>query len=78
MKTTTKIDWHPIATAPKDRRIMLWIQTPGQATFGRMDDDRHARRPRPCWISDGNWDRKTWMRANQPTHWAEAPEGPQP
>jgi hypothetical protein len=68
--------WKPIATAPKDRRVLLYIRLYG-CSIGDWDDDRYAKNPRPFWRADVDaWMRRLWMRANQPTHWMELPGKP--
>lgn len=81
--TTETIEWKPIATAPKDRgRVLLWwpnTHSPlGMADRGHWEDERFSKRPRPHWFSKGVADvlGVRWMRANQPTHWAELLKGP--
>lgn len=69
------MNWQPIETAPKDRRILLYF--PGlfsDATVycGKWDDDRYNKRPRPYWTADcEHFAGKTRLRDHQPTHWAE-------
>jgi hypothetical protein len=75
----TQVDWKPIATAPKDRRILLWcpMVLSGECTVGEWNYDRLSRRHRPYWErEDGCNIGITWQRKHQPTHWAELPEGP--
>lgn len=76
------MEWQPIETAPKDRRIMLYRPTTHYAwariVFGEFNDDRHARKPRPYWNHDrirlsGVAD----AREHEPTHWMDAPSPPQ-
>jgi hypothetical protein len=70
------IDWEPIETAPRDRRLLLWGPGCG-LVFGKWDDDRYATRPKPYWSLQNNLRlRITYARENPPTHWAEI-EGPQ-
>lgn len=62
--------WEPIETAPKDKRIRLWVPIGvgiGEEQLGKWDPDQCSNKPRPFWC----WDHSgiTWQRANQPTHW---------
>ena len=74
--------WQPIETAPRDRRIELWIPSAwdrgeGRPTHGKWDDDRYSRRPRPFW----NYDfcrRVSDMRDETPSHWREPAAAPEP
>jgi hypothetical protein len=69
--------WEPIDTAPKDRRILLFVP-PRDYHIGQWDDDRYAlKKPRPYWTSslERVMGRK-WMRDNPPTHWMEIPPCP--
>lgn len=73
--------WQPIETAPKDRRIELWIPgssslNPGKPTHGEWESQRLHARPRPFWRYDLFY-RESDMRDKQPTHWREpSPEPP--
>lgn len=75
-------EWQPIETAPKDRRVELWIPNTwtkgdGRPSHGRWDDDRYARRPRPFWNYD-LFHRISDMRDEPPTHWREPAAAPEP
>lgn len=76
------MQWRPIETAPKDRRVMLYRPTHNNAwlltvSAGQYDDDRYAKKPRPYWGSDVE---RVWgvlaCRDNPPTHWMPLPEPP--
>ncbi len=66
--------WQPIATAPKDRRVLLL--TPRYASqqvwIGRWNEDRYSKKPRPYWDIE-SW-RPTISRGGQPTHWQPLPD----
>ena len=67
------IDWQPIASAPKDRRVLLFFPTLLQwhnVQPGKWNDDRYAKMPRPYWETDF----QQWTRSHPPTHWAEINE----
>lgn len=57
------IDWHDIATAPKDRRVLLWRNAPhdGYATCASWS----LLRKNWCFDFEGD------TRRDKPTHWAE-------
>lgn len=79
-KEREAMSWQPIETAPKDRRILLWIPDGPWSccSIGEWDDDRYAlKKSRPYWRStEERTQGIRWMRDRQPTHWAELPEGP--
>lgn len=78
------IDWKPIDTAPTDgTRVMLWMVPREQTHVPVIEPEAHAcfgafvrwpERERAAGYKDG-W---SWFggAGYQPTHWAEAPEGP--
>ena len=72
------MEWQPIETAPKDRRVLLYypVSPYGEhfVVFGRWADERYASCPRPHWSHDMShlWGARA-SRAHQPTHWAEVP-----
>lgn len=75
------MNWKPIETAPKDRRIMLYypqqIFNGVNIIFGKWDKDKYHKNPKPYFTHD--FERiygvgKT--RFNQPTHWNEIPDAP--
>lgn len=73
------IDWKPIDTAPKDRRVLLFFSTLygdwARVQVGGWDDDRYAKKPSPYWRGDTETLLgKRWMRESIPTHWAEINE----
>jgi hypothetical protein len=68
--------WKPIATAPKDRAILLYTNERG-VVRGRWEYDKYAKNQRPYWSND--LERifgKLSCRADQPTHWMPLPEAP--
>lgn len=70
------MNWQPIDTAPKDRRILLYFPTmfnEPYACVGEWEDDRYAKKkPRPYWTADiVRWASVTRLRACPPTHWCE-------
>lgn len=72
-------EWQPIETAPKHaKRLLLYFPIyKGFAVFGRWDDDKYAKTPRPYWTHDmvrGYGVHET--RKHQPTHWMPEPEPP--
>lgn len=70
------MNWQPIETAPKDKRVMLYFPKRGPV-FGRWDSDAYAKTPRPYWSHDN--ERLfgiTDARKNPPTHWAPQPDPP--
>lgn len=77
MTDAVREKWHLIETAPKDRRIRLWIpsrQEGWREEFGRWNEDGYAKNPRPFWEYSN---RISEDRANPPTHWLPASEGPE-
>jgi hypothetical protein len=69
-----KCEWQPIETAPKDRRIRMFVD--GEEKHGRWDDDKYAKKPRPHWRWEGGYS-ITNVRTNQPTHWMPLPAPPE-
>lgn len=72
--------WRQIETAPKDRRVELWIPpyyqgAAGMPTHGQWDDDKYSRRPRPFWRLDLFMPIAA-MREQQPTHWRAPSQEP--
>lgn len=75
------MNWQPIETAPKDRRILLWFPrelfNDMHVICGNWYADEYSLSPRPHWDHDlSRLYGKVMTRSNQPTHWAEIPEGP--
>ena len=69
------MNWQPIETAPKDKRILLCY--PCRVVCGEWNDDRYARKPRPYWGHD--LDRVFGLinaRTVPPTHWMLIPDFP--
>lgn len=79
MAVSEETKWQPIKTAPKDRRIELWIPRSvyraGYPTHGKWDDDKYGRKPRPFWLYDAAVN-ITHSRESQPTHWRPESIGP--
>lgn len=75
------MNWQPIETAPKERRILLYF--PGlfsdvEVYCGKWYADEYSKHPRPYWTADcERWAGKMRLREHPPTHWAEItlPEG---
>jgi hypothetical protein len=71
----SSINWQPIETAPKDRRILLYFPdlfSDVAIYCGGWYDDSYNKRPRPYWSADcESWAGKNHLRAHPPTHWAE-------
>ncbi len=69
--------WQPIATAPKDKRILLYRPTTAgwwQVMGGKYDSDEYTKNPKPYWRAD-NWSLgKMEQRQHTPTHWMPLPE----
>jgi hypothetical protein len=70
--------WQPIATAPKDRKVLLYFPRDNIGVeCGQWNKDEYAKRPRPYWMGDC-W--RLWgvaaYRGLQPTHWMPLPEPP--
>lgn len=73
--------WHPIETAPKDRRILLGFSEELfigiSSVFGKWESDQYATYPKPYWRHDLT--RLCGIkvcRNHPPTHWMELPEKP--
>jgi hypothetical protein len=70
------MNWKPIETAPKDRRILLCYPdspfTNCNVQIGRWDVDAYTAKPKPhfCVDQDRIWGART-MKTLHPTHWAE-------
>lgn len=62
------MNWQPIETAPKDRRILLYY---GWSVCGCWNLDEFINNPKPYWLTDKGFLGKTWHKENNPTHWAE-------
>lgn len=73
---TKELEWLPIDTAPKDRRILLFC--PGlKQIIGQWCDDKYSSKPKPYWRNDlTEVFGKPTTRADQPTHWVELPGYP--
>lgn len=68
-------DWQPIATAPNDRRILLWTGTEmyvGHWAENFITGDRGWIIAE--WGTDGD---QAVLPIDRPTKWAERPEPPQ-
>ena len=73
--------WQPIATAPKDRRVLLYYpqQFPG-VVCGVWQEGEFAlfgSCPKPHWVNDRSHIHGVLnTRAIQPTHWMDLPSDP--
>lgn len=69
--------WQTIDTAPKDRRILVWINRIGTMT-GWWDDERYAKVPKPHWKTHAAFVHgvSETRKNHQPTHWMELPNSP--
>ena len=73
------IEWQPIETAPKDKRILLYRPTASEwwrVMGGHYDSDEYLKTPKPYWGSDNFGIAKAAQRQNPPTHWMPLPESP--
>jgi len=71
------MEWQPIETAPKDKRIILFCSIIGKSVFGYYNTDRHAKTPRPYWSHDlERMYGVLHVRRDQPTHWGYPPDDP--
>ena len=61
---------HPMDTAPKDRKVLLFAR--GEWYVGKWDPDKYAKKPRPFWDYSHIW-RPTGCREKPPIAWAELP-----
>lgn len=78
---STKLQWKPIETAPKDRRIILGFTEPIftgiNVIAGKWDDDKYHKNPQPCWTHDlQHLTNRKELRSNQPGYWMEIPTIP--
>lgn len=72
--TSKVITWQPIESAPRTRRLRLWMRH-GEK-HGRWNNDPYAvKAARPYWDYDG--ERISYSRANPPTHWMDVSDGPE-
>ena len=66
-------EWQPIETAPKDRRVLLYVPDElggWQFQTGDYEDDWRNSPPRPFWRYDGDTaPLGGYSRAHTPTHW---------
>lgn len=67
------LEWKPIETAPKDRRILLFWE--GEWIIGRWHEPRYRPAPEPYWRLDAVPDGDS--RVYPPTAWCELPPMPQ-
>lgn len=59
-----KTTWHPITSAPKDRRVLLWTD---QSNWVEGQWDSYHG-----WTVDDGYGSWTYLYDEAPTHWAEA------
>ena len=70
------MNWQPIATAPKDRRILLYypekLFNEIHCVFGKWEHEKNHSRPKPYWTNDlVGLSGVVSTKKNQPTLWAE-------
>jgi hypothetical protein len=75
-----KGDWRPIATAPKDKAILLWCPRHhfGEGAYaGWWNDVFHLGYG--FWLTVGRLENKpgTPLYSTEPTHWMDFPDGPE-
>ncbi len=64
----------PIDTAPKNQRILLYIPGLRRWEFGRWEEQKLHRKPKPYW----RWcESVTDCRVYSPTHWLVEPKEPE-
>lgn len=68
------MNWQPIETAPKDKRILLYYpkfnSLGDRFIMGCWDTDCYMKKPRPYWTNDEERLRGIRdTRLKQPTHW---------
>lgn len=71
-------EWQPIETAPRDgSEILIWSHAfSGTVVIVRWDDDRHANKPIPRWVTrDPVFGRRAFVD-RQPTRWMPLPAAP--
>jgi hypothetical protein len=69
--------WQPIATAPKDRRVLLYYPRLFGVVCGSWQVEEYARKPRPHWSNDRSHIHGVMAsREIQPTHWMDLPDAP--
>jgi hypothetical protein len=76
--TPSDMTWQPIATAPKDRRVLLYYpqRFPG-VVCGSWQSEEFASYPKPHWVNDRSHIHGVLnTRAIQPTHWMDLPDAP--
>ena len=76
--THPPLAWQLIATAPKDRRVLLYYpQRVPNVVCGFWEAEEDARKPRPHWFNDRSHIYGVLnARAIQPTHWMALPNPP--
>ena len=65
--------WHPIATAPRDRMILVYAVTPDRAKPPLGCDDLEPLICTTKWHTDAGF---CVCELREATHWAELPKGP--
>lgn len=70
------MNWQPIETAPKDRRILLYYKDKLfngiHCAFGRWEKEEWNKKPSPHWTHDlSHLSGRYATIHNQPTLWAE-------
>ena len=76
--THPPLAWQPIATAPKDRRVLLYYPQPVfDVVCGSWQAEEYATKPRPHWSNDRHHLYGVHAtREIQPTHWMALPDAP--
>ena len=69
------MEWRPIATAPKDQRVLLCFEeqlfTNVYSVCGKWDSDKYSKKPQPHWTNDlKNLLGVPRTRIQQPAWWA--------
>ena len=75
-------NWQPMETAPKNRRVLLYYDSPPLAGLnvigGEWQSDHFIRRPRPYWEHDMHMlTGVTRTREIQPSMWQPLPDPPE-
>ncbi len=78
MTTPSDMTWQPIATSPKDRRVLLYLPSGvGWVVCGEWNADEYSSKPRPHWTNDQAYlYGAIATRRRQPTHWMDLPDAP--
>lgn len=66
--------WQDIATAPKDRQVLIYRKS-GRICVAKYNRQEYHSRPNPYWDDYGVWG-VIDMRGDSPTHWMPLPPAP--